>query len=185
MATREIKHMGKVNNFTKILSGAALLLSGSLVVAGHGWYDGERWRTLHEDPRQVARLELDMETIGGVGSSRVRSVSLQSVESARMQALPSDQSISQVPVFRDRPGGPVRVSVGGVIVRFTDLMSAHDQADWLAQEGLTVIGESVELGWVLVASPPGWPSLDLANRLHEMSEVAQASPNWWRPTTRR
>jgi hypothetical protein len=177
--------MSKANNFTRILSGAAMLLSGGLAAADGGWYDGDRWRGLHEDPRQVARLELGSEMPAGDGSPRVLSVSLQSVETARMQGLQSEHSIVQVPVFRDRPGGPQRVSVGGVIVRLSDALSAQERADWFDREDLTVIEEPAGLGWVLVASQPGWPSLDLANRLYEMSEVVQASPNWWRPTTRR
>ncbi|ODT34671.1 MAG: hypothetical protein ABS55_10885 [Lautropia sp. SCN 70-15] len=33
----------------------------------------------------------------------------------------------------------------------------------------------------LVASPPGMPALELANRLQESGVFESASPNWWKP----
>ena len=176
--------MSKPQHFTKILICFSLFLAAGCM-AGEGWYDGERWRALHEDSRQVARLELDTSGATELIAQRVRSVHLQSFEQAGMERMDPDQPVVQVPVFRDHPGGPIRVAIGGVILQLSDKLSAQAQADWLAEEGLNVLEAPDGLGWMLVASPPGRPSIELANRLYKMPDVVQASPNWWRQTATR
>lgn len=151
-------------------------------MAGDGWYDGERWRALHEDSRQTARLEMDG---NAPNAQRVRSVSLQSTADLNLETGDTDPSVIEVPVFRDHPGGPIRVAIGGVLVQLSDMLSTQEQADWLAGQGLSVVDAPEGVNWIVVASPPGHPSIDLANRLYKMPDVVQASPNWWRPTTPR
>ncbi|TVQ29017.1 MAG: hypothetical protein EA370_15840 [Wenzhouxiangella sp.] len=177
--------MDTTNYITKLLIAASMMMASGLTLAADGWYDGERWRALHEDPRQVARLEMDPASDGQVVGARVRSVRLQSAATASLESQPSADRVIQVPVFRDHPGGPVRVAIGGVLVQFSEKLSAEQRADWLAREGLTVLDAPAGLPWMLVASQPGRSSLELANRLHGKPEVIQASPNWWRETARR
>lgn len=174
--------MEKTNHFTKILGCLTLLMTGVLAMAGDGWYDGERWRALHEDSRQLAVLQLDRNDLS---AQRVRSVRLQSATAISLESQDAATSTVRVPVFRDHPGGPVRVAIGGVLLRLSDKLSTQEQADWLVAEGLSIIDAPEGVNWILVASPPGRPSIDLANRLYLMPDVVQASPNWWRPTTRR
>ena len=173
--------MSHTYHFTKLLICLSLFLAAGCM-AGNGWYDGERWRALHEDSRQIARLELHTNE---PSAPRVRSVSLQSAADASLESRDTDGSVVQVPVFRDHPGGPIRVAVGGVIVQLSDKLSTQEQADWLATQGLSIMDAPEGVGWILVASPPGHPSIELANRLYKMPDVVQASPNWWRQTTRR
>lgn len=177
--------MDKANYIMKLLIAALMMMASGLSFAADGWYDGERWRALHEDPRQVARLEMDPASDGQVIEMRVRSVHLQSAVTASLESQRSAGRMIQVPVFRDHPGGPVRVAIGGVILQFSEKLSAEQQANWLAQEGLIVLEAPEGLPWMLVASQPGRPSLELANRLYQKPEVIQASPNWWREAARR
>jgi hypothetical protein len=181
MATRETDTMSKTKCFTKTLICFSLFLAGGCM-AGNGWYDGERWRVLHEDSRQVARLELHGNDLS---AQRVSSVSLQPASALRLERKNTDGSVVQAPVFRDHRGGPIRVAIGGVLLQLSDTLSTQEQADWLATEGLSIMDAPEGVGWILVNSPPGQPSIDLANRLYKLPDVVQSSPNWWRPTTRR
>lgn len=173
--------MSKTQDFTKLLICFSLFMASGCM-AGNGWYDGERWRALHTDSRQVAQLELD---VNELSVQRVRSVSLRPATDVRLESADTDGSVAQVPVFRDHRGGPVRVAIGGVLLQLSEKLSAQEQADWLANEGLSIMDAPEGVGWILVASPPGQPSIELANRLYKLPDVVQASPNWWRPTTRR
>jgi hypothetical protein len=161
------------------------LISGVSVGADLGWYDGERWRGLHEDPAQIARLELHDEVTPDGSTLRLRSVRLQSLDEASSGLSMTANNVIESPVFRDHPRGPIRVAIGGVIVQLNSALSVEEKADWLVANGLRAVEESERLGWIMVASPPGYPSIELANRLHKLPDVEFSSPNWWQPRTRR
>jgi hypothetical protein len=134
----------------------------------HYWYDGTERRALWSVPG-----------IGADFSART---------SARDHVLrPStliEKSASQSPVFRDSPAGSggERALPGGVIVRLHPDTSEQARQALFARHGVQpqrALGDNADL-W-LIASPPGLPALELANRLHESGDFGFASPNWWRP----
>lgn len=160
-------------------------------LACDGWYDGQRWRALHEDSENIARLVFtsanDVDRVSAEPATyrsavkvEVRSKKVLSTESAE-----ANENITYAPVYRDHPGGPIRVAIGGVIIRFAKDVDARQQANWIGDQGLVVISSPAALDWVLVASEAGSASVELANRLHQFPEVQNASPNWWRPVSRR
>lgn len=177
--------MNTPNQIMKFLIAVSMMMSAGLATAADGWYDGQRWRTLHEDPRQLAQLELGASTDAAGLPARVNSVRLRSVTKAGLESARGDVSLVQVPVFRDHPGGPIRVAIGGVIVQLSENLTAEEQANWLGREGLTLMDSPEGLPWIVVAAQPGRPSIDLANRLYKLPEVVQASPNWWQPVASR
>lgn len=151
---------------------------GGTVVTASGdayWYDGKERRPLYTSQDQAADF----------GSATARKVNMKasSVLVPRSMISTKDTSDGVSPVFHDdSAGGSVRALPGGVIVT---LKSAATEAD--ARAALQALGVQPvrRIGamtnvW-LVASDPGQPSLDLANRLFEGGQVEAAQPNWWRP----
>lgn len=176
-----------------LLLGTALLgLSGATAaLAAEGWYDGQRWRALHEDTRYLARLEYDRPALASGEQDKALplrpvSVRVRSESSARSDKRDRDDPrVVYVPVYRDQPRGAMRVAIGGVVLRWAEGFDPGQQAGWLAARGLKLIDAPEGVDWVLVASEPGLASVQLAKTLHESAEVRSASPNWWRPTSKR
>ena len=87
---------------------------------------------------------------------------------------------ARLPVFRG-PGGTVMTLPGGVLVALekeaTDA-AAFFAANGIAAERLKPV-EGLDRTW-LVETAPGFPSLELANRLAELEDVEVSSPNWLR-----
>ncbi|RPH67259.1 MAG: hypothetical protein EHM83_01980 [Burkholderiales bacterium] len=139
------------------------------------WYDGGVRRALRVDPAWIA----DFATAPTAASAKSRSPLKRSIGGKKaLETLPAGAS----PVFRDTAGSP-RALPGGVIVRLRDA-DRQQARERLAAAGLVPVRaiDPQERSW-LVESPPGLPSLELANRLHEGGEFESAEPNWWRPRT--
>jgi len=139
------------------------------------WYDGTRRRPLRLDPAWIA----DFGAAARSAPEAPRSPLRRSIGGEKaLESLPADAS----PVFRDEAGTP-RALAGGVIVRLreADVPRARER---LAEAGLVPVRPIDPEGrsW-LVASPPGLPSLELANQLHEGGVFESAAPNWWQPRT--
>lgn len=94
------------------------------------------------------------------------------------------------PVFVDPASpGQVRALPGGVIVALRHPPAGNDvrareeegrrQIAAAGLQALRPIGPDARR-W-LVASPPGMPALELANRLHASTDFESAEPNWWKP----
>lgn len=144
------------------------------------WHDGERSREIRIDPARVA----DFRAPPPAGKSAV--VRARSDAEKAAPGLPAGVS----PVFVDPDAaGQIRALPGGVIVTLkqppagNDVAAREEQARrQLADAGiepLRPIGPDARR-W-LVASPPGMPALELANRLQESGVFESASPNWWKP----
>ncbi len=85
------------------------------------------------------------------------------------------------PVFRSQAGGLMAL-LGGVIVVFDEAWDRGRAMDFFAAEGIPAARVSplaLQNGY-LVETAPGFPSLDLANRLADRPGVDVSSPNWWR-----
>lgn len=143
--------------------------------------EAARDRGLRIDPTRVA----DFRSPASAGKPALRARS-QSEKNA--PALPSGVS----PVFVDPASpGQVRALPGGVIVTLRHPPAGNDAAAreeegrrQIAAAGLQAlrpIGPDARR-W-LVATPPGMPALELANRLHASSDFDSAEPNWWKPRT--
>ena len=90
-------------------------------------------------------------------------------------------SADALPVFRSR-GGALMALPGGVIVLFDETSNEARANAFFAAEGIRserVSPLALDNSW-LVETEPGFPSLELANRLANHPGVDVASPNWWR-----
>ncbi len=131
--------------------------------------DGEYTRKVYlQEDFVVAR--------SGLVSSRGRA------QEAPGGAIVSASSASGLPVFRS-PGGDVMTLPGGVLVIFEATRTADDidaffAARNIAADRLSPLGE-IPNGFV-VATDPGFPSLELAKALAEAPGIKLASPNWGR-----
>src|SRR6056297_2531148 len=170
--------------FRELVRATVLLaVCGAPALACEGWYDGQRWRALHEDSDSIARLvvesanQVDRVSAQPATHPRLVKVEIQSKKELPTASAEPNDNIVYVPVYRDHPGGPIRVAIGGVIIRFAKDVDARQQADWVADQGLVVISSPDALDWILVASEAGSASVELANRLHQLPEVQNASPN--------
>jgi hypothetical protein len=161
------------------MPGPGLWLALALAVIGgpaqgqqRYWYDGGERRLLWAE----SGLRADFNAAPGTTQSVIQPVL---GDKPAAPAGPTD-----TPVYRDQPsaGGRVRALPGGVIVGLRPGTSAAARDALLARHGLRLVRPIGDRGdVVLVASPPGDASLDLANRLHESGDFASASPNWWQP----
>lgn len=143
------------------------------------WHDGERRRELRIDPARVA----DFRAAPAGKSAAVRARS-----EAEKTAPARPAGLSPVFVDPDAPGN-VRALPGGVIVALRQPPAGNDAATREAEarrqlaaagvRALRSIGPDARR-W-LVASPPGMPALELANRLHDSGDFESAAPNWWQP----
>jgi len=136
------------------------------------WYDGGERRLLWAE----SGLRADFNAAPGTKQSVIQPVI------GDKPAAPA--GTTDTPVYRDQAdaGGRVRALPGGVLLGLRPGTSATARDALLARHGLRLvrpIGDRGDL--LLVASPPGDASLDLANRLHESGDFASASPNWWQP----
>ena len=97
--------------------------------------------------------------------------------SGALAARPPDAQ----PVFRSE-GGMLMALPGGVIVLFDEEWDAARAMGFFAAEGISRdrVSELPLHNGYLVATAPGFPSLELANRLADSPGVEVSSPNWWR-----
>lgn len=176
-----------------------LALSTPLLAAENYWYDGSERRSLYVDPDQQA--EISFTQSGAVtrqaGTEPVRRLSgIVLVNRNETSSTPREtvetkgstlvQTTTQrVPVFRDQARGAIRVAAGNVILQLPESWSAEQKSLWLNEQELTLISEIPELNLLVIASEPGYPGIELANRLAELPEVISASPDWWQPVSRR
>lgn len=91
-------------------------------------------------------------------------------------------SANQSPVFSTGVGaGPLRALPGGVIVTFKGERSEAAMRAWSEANGLEFEKKLpvTTVSMALLKTAPGLPSLEMANRVRELPDVAEAEPNWW------
>ena len=133
------------------------------------WHDGRQIRGLWIDSTR----EAEFPTRGG-GNVQPKAVPPSASQSAQTQ---------RSPLFFDNPAlnGTPRALPGGVLVELKTPTDAEVARLQLESDGLTPVRAIVGNRIWLVASPPGLPALELANRLQQSGRYASAQPNWWQP----
>lgn len=133
------------------------------------WHDGNREHTAWVRPDLV--LELDPRGRESGYATTLR------------EAAPGTSAASGVlesPVFEDVPGGgPIRALAGGLFVQLAVGTTEADADAFASAHGLKMRKLEYAETLYIVASDPGWASLDLANELRAENGVTAAWPNWW------
>ncbi len=148
---------------------AACLQQSPVMAQQLSWHDGNTRHPLWIDPALIADFS-------GPGSA--------SDQVLRPAAQAVTKSVGSSPVFRDAPDAqaPARALPGGVIVRVSPSLDPALRQAVFTRHGLNEVRElGTASGIWLIATSPGLPALELANRLHESGDFISASPNWWRP----
>jgi len=182
-----------------LVSGAGLAADGAIhagksqrLQQSYHWYDGQRQRTVwlnpvleaqfYPDPtvpaEQVKSLTGGAQVVWDSAFIRITERS-EAAAATRSRATAADRS----PVFHDGPTseGSVRALPGGLVVYLPAEWSAAQVGEWLTGKGLTVLRQiPVAPNVLLLDSPPGLATLELANALYESGEVRAAFPDWWR-----
>ena len=144
---------------------------------GYVWYDGGKPRPLQLDESLVADFDGQSEPAAApvLRSNGVRIWRRQDDAATRAVAAGKGS-----PVFRDSEGGAMRALPGNIIVQLDPALPAGQVDAWLAANGLTALRRlPVGPNVLVVASPPGMASLELANRLQVSGKVVSAQPDWW------
>lgn len=178
-----------------------LLLSFPLLAAESHWYDQGERRSLHADPDQIAEVSFresaaitrqastaPTRTVSGIrliSSKEPSQANNQQGQTEVQGATVTQTTTLQVPVFRDQPRGAIRVAIGNVLLQLPQNWSDQQRASWLAEQKLTLVREIPDLNLLIIASEPGYPNIELANRLAALPEVISASPDWWQPVSLR
>jgi hypothetical protein len=133
-------------------------------VGKHHWHSGHERRTLTLDRSLQADFSL----------ARPEKSAVLRASGGQLKDVPA---ALQSPVFRDDSGRP-RALPGGVIVVFDAPLSEDVARTTIERHGARIARRIGERTWLL-ASDPGMPALELANRLHATGAFAAAEPNWW------
>lgn len=87
------------------------------------------------------------------------------------------------PVFRSESGGGLMTLPGGVLLLLDSSWTEDEVQDFFLTNGIATDRVS-PLGFIqggyMVATSPGFDSLEFANSLAEQDGVVVSSPNWWR-----
>ena len=88
-----------------------------------------------------------------------------------------------LPVFRSESGGELMTLPGGILLALDPEWDQADVDSFFAENGIPMAGAS-ELSFIengfFIETGPGFPSLELANKLAARDGVVISSPNWWR-----
>jgi hypothetical protein len=133
------------------------------------WHDGRQTRGLWLDPTREAVFP----TRGG-GTVEPKDAPRSAPQSAQAQ---------RSPLFFDNPAlnGTPRALPGGVLIELKVPTETDTARLQLESDGLTPVRAIVGNRIWLVASPPGLPALELANRLQQGGRYLSVQPNWWQP----
>ena len=129
------------------------------------WYDGDRTRRVRLQSDQTVQTGSD-----GQGDAIVARSAVTSTQ-ANGQALP---------VFRSESSGNLMTLPGGVLVVFDSDLDDAQISKFLTEQGISknrVIPMLLHNAFEIVTEP-GFPALELANRLATSAELLVASPNW-------
>ena len=129
------------------------------------WHDGERTRRVRLQSDLTVQTSSDGETDEIVARSSVAGA--QSGEQA-------------LPVFRSESSGAMMTLPGGVTVVFDAEWDDAQTSGFFAEQGISksLISPMLLDNAYKIETEPGFPSLDLANRLATLDGVVISSPNW-------
>lgn len=179
--------MMQLSRYAAILALAAFATQAcAQVKAAPGdyvWYDGGKPRQLQLDSTMVAEFG---DRADSAGDPVMRGNGVRIWRQQDQAATRAAASGAVSPVFRDSEGGAMRALPGNVIVRLDPSWSGQQVADWLRENRLSEVRRLPIGGNVLVlASPPGLASLEMANRLQRSGQVISAQPEWWQQRSTR
>lgn len=145
------------------------------------WHDGGDVRTLYLDPALTAEFNNQ----NNAGKEPV--LKGDGIRIWRKEDGPPSRSITpNSPVFRDYQGGSMRALPGNIIVHLNPTWNDAQVAEWLTKNNLVVVRSlPMKKHLLVIASPTGLPSLELANRLVQSGTVVSAQPEWWEQRTTR
>ena len=143
----------------------------------YSWQDGDRTLTVTLQPDLVVDEDASADSKSGASAGAPGGAIVRSVEG-------QDQKSGQ-PVFKSQSGA--LMTLPGVVLLVLD-------ADWTATEVNAFFAsngikqtEVSELDFVdngyFIETEPGFPSLNLANKLASQEGVIISSPNWWTEVT--
>ena len=144
----------------------------------HTWQDGGRTR------RAYLQEDLIVSKAGAIDSS---GVAVASAAGGLIVRVAEASRSDGLPVFRSQSGALMTLP-GGVLLVFDSEWTESRTAAFFAANGIAMdrvspLGE-IPNGFV-VETDPGFPSLELANRLAGLDGVRLSSPNWWKESTTR
>ena len=129
------------------------------------WYDGDRTRRV--------RLQSDLTVKTGSAGQGDEIV-------ARSAVTDTQANRKALPVFRSESSGNLMTLPGGVLVVFDPELDDAQISKFLTEQGISknqvspmLLDNAFEIG-----TEPGFPALELANRLATSAESLEASPNW-------
>ena len=142
------------------------------------WNDGDR------SLRAFLQADLVVSQEGAVSRS---GTPVATTAQGRIVRVASASEAEGQPVFRSASGALMTLPGGVLLVFDPDCGEAETDAFFaahgIAMDRLSPLGE-IPNGFV-VASEPGFASLELANALAGQDGVRLSSPNWWRERTTR
>lgn len=168
----------------------------------HYWYDGDKKRSIWNNPHMIAELNPKPEQINQLKSryavSEVVAESSSTIRYWRFEDRAVNinnvvknlqiESVTKLtaspkfsPVFHDAAstGGSKRVLPGNVIVQLNVTWDIMQVEAWFMMQGVTVIRSiSMAPNSFLIKSEPGIDTLEMANRLYETGDVILSTPNW-------
>lgn len=165
--------------------------SGSIGIPGqpapalqqeYTWHDGDRVLTALLQPdltiKNSADIRASESVLANTGSGSV-------VEKSGSAAIGG--AAGDLPVFRS-PSGRLMALPGGVLLALDASWGAAEVQAFFASNGIRPEQVS-DLDYIangfLIATEPGFSSLDLANSLAAQEGVEVSSPNWWREVVSR
>lgn len=94
--------------------------------------------------------------------------------------LKTTSKISEVFSFYPK-GGPKIALPGNIIVKFKDTIAKDQIESILKSKGLKIIRiqKILDKEYFILETPPGLPSLELANQLRNLPEVEYSKPDLW------
>jgi hypothetical protein len=158
------------------------------------YYDGERRVEIAQDSELVAEIGSVPSGGGGlVKSANPTAALVKSTGGLQIYRAPyasTEQTIRSksgtgssrrlLPVYRTSSGTLV-VPTGNIIVYFPVEWTDQAISVWAAKKGLRALQKlplSQQNAWE-IQTPPGDPSIDLANEIRSESRILSASPNFW------
>lgn len=143
----------------------------------YSWYDNGRQRHLVPDEKVVVEFGHRREA---ASQPRYEVNGVRMWDKADPAAARARAAGTTSPLLRDAATGAERALPGNVIVRLNPDWTAAQVAAWLHANDLREVARlPVGNNVLVVSSPPGLPSLELANRLQQSGTVVSAQPNWW------
>ena len=138
------------------------------------WQDGDRTMRVVLQPDLTVRSAADHGPANRVLETRTG----ESIVRKRNRSV-----VSGLPVFRSETGNTLMTLPGGVLLVLDAEWDQHD-IDRFFSDNQVDHHSVTEFDFLdnafLVPTEPGFPSLELANRLVGLPGVVSSSPNWWR-----